>query len=158
MPLSSLLNTNSTTNQRRVCFICVLFISNITTTAKITLRSESIDLFYWNFFILFLNNMIRVAMTTFMSSHVLLLLTHFWITYFSYYSMHIERYENKKKMLAILMNIRKHAYSHHFFPNSTNIFIQVIFPNVITYLDRNFKEEQNDIIFKMKSLMHKLLT
>ena len=28
--------------------------------------------------------------------------------------------------------------------------IQVIFPNIITYLDRTFKEEQNDIIFKMK--------
>ena len=31
-----------------------------------------------------------------------------------------------------------------------NIFIQVIFPNIITYLDRTFKEEQNDINFKMK--------
>ena len=28
--------------------------------------------------------------------------------------------------------------------------IRVIFPNIITYLDRTFKEEQNDIIFKMK--------
>ena len=25
-----------------------------------------------------------------------------------------------------------------------NIFIQVIFPNIITYFDRTFKEEQND--------------
>jgi len=31
-----------------------------------------------------------------------------------------------------------------------NIFIQVIFPNIITYLDRTFKEEQNDINFEMK--------
>ncbi len=31
-----------------------------------------------------------------------------------------------------------------------NISIQVIFPNIITYLDRTFKEEQNDINFKMK--------
>jgi len=31
-----------------------------------------------------------------------------------------------------------------------NIFIQVIFPNIITYLDKIFKEEQNDINFKMK--------
>ncbi len=31
-----------------------------------------------------------------------------------------------------------------------NIFIQVIFPNIITYLDRAFKEEQNDINFKKK--------
>jgi hypothetical protein len=31
-----------------------------------------------------------------------------------------------------------------------NIFIQVIFPNMITYLDRTFKEEQNDINFIKK--------
>jgi len=31
-----------------------------------------------------------------------------------------------------------------------SIFIQVIFPNIITYLDRTFKEEQHDINFKMK--------
>jgi hypothetical protein len=31
-----------------------------------------------------------------------------------------------------------------------NIFIKVIFTNNITYLDRSFKEEQNDINFKMK--------
>ena len=31
-----------------------------------------------------------------------------------------------------------------------NIFIHVILPNNITYLDRTFKEEQNDINFKMK--------
>ncbi len=31
-----------------------------------------------------------------------------------------------------------------------NIFIQVILPKNIAYLDRTFKEEQNDINFKMK--------
>jgi hypothetical protein len=31
-----------------------------------------------------------------------------------------------------------------------NIFIQVIFPNIITYLDRSFKKKRNDINFKMK--------
>ena len=31
-----------------------------------------------------------------------------------------------------------------------NIFIQVIFPNIITYLVRTFKEEQNYINLKMK--------
>jgi hypothetical protein len=29
-----------------------------------------------------------------------------------------------------------------------NIFIQVIFLNIITYLDRTFKDEQNDIKIK----------
>jgi hypothetical protein len=31
-----------------------------------------------------------------------------------------------------------------------NEFIQMIFPNIITYLDRTFREEQNIIVFKMK--------
>ncbi len=31
-----------------------------------------------------------------------------------------------------------------------NIFIQVIFPNIISYLDRTSKEKQNDINFKIK--------
>ena len=31
-----------------------------------------------------------------------------------------------------------------------NIFVQVIFQNSITYLDRTFEEEQNDINFQMK--------
>ena len=31
-----------------------------------------------------------------------------------------------------------------------NVFIQLIFPNTITYLDRTFKEAQNYINFKMK--------
>ena len=31
-----------------------------------------------------------------------------------------------------------------------NILIQVIVPNIITYLDKAFKEEQNDIHFKTK--------
>ena len=30
------------------------------------------------------------------------------------------------------------------------IFIQVIFPNIISYLDRTFKEEQSGKNFKMK--------
>jgi hypothetical protein len=30
------------------------------------------------------------------------------------------------------------------------IVIQVIFPNIITYLDRTFKEEQNGINFKIQ--------
>ncbi len=36
---------------------------------------------------------------------------------------------------------RKHAYSHHLF---------LIITNIITYLDRTNKEEQNDIHLKMK--------
>ena len=31
-----------------------------------------------------------------------------------------------------------------------NLFINVIFLNIITYLDRTFKEEKNDINFKTK--------
>jgi len=31
-----------------------------------------------------------------------------------------------------------------------NIFIQVIFPNIITYSDRTFEEEQNDLNSKIK--------
>ena len=30
-----------------------------------------------------------------------------------------------------------------------NIFMQVIFPNIITYLNRTFEEEQYDINFKV---------
>jgi hypothetical protein len=37
-----------------------------------------------------------------------------------------------------------------FFRAIINIFIQEILPNIIKYLDRTFKEEQNDIEFKMK--------
>ena len=37
-----------------------------------------------------------------------------------------------------------------FFRTIINIIIHVIFPNIIAYLDRTFKEEQNDINFKMK--------
>jgi len=40
----------------------------------------------------------------------------------------------------------KHANGHNFFLQA----IINIFPNIITYLDRNFKDEQNDIHFKMK--------
>ena len=44
--------------------------------------------------------------------------------------------------------IEKHACSHQFFLRAIiNIFIQVIFQNIIIYLDRIFKEEQNDINF-----------
>ena len=31
-----------------------------------------------------------------------------------------------------------------------NMFIREIFPNIITYLDKSFKEKQNYINFKMK--------
>ena len=31
-----------------------------------------------------------------------------------------------------------------------NIFIQAIFPNVIIFYDRTFKEEENDVNFKIK--------
>ena len=31
-----------------------------------------------------------------------------------------------------------------------NIFIQVIFQNIITYLDRTFREEQNELKFQNK--------
>ena len=37
-----------------------------------------------------------------------------------------------------------------FFRAIVSQFIQVIFPNFIKYLDRTFKEEQNDLNFKMK--------
>ena len=32
----------------------------------------------------------------------------------------------------------------------TSLFLQLIFPNIITYLYRTFKEEQNDVNFKFK--------
>ena len=34
-----------------------------------------------------------------------------------------------------------------------NIFIQVIFPNIISYLDRTSKEKQNDINFKLNNFI-----
>ena len=37
-----------------------------------------------------------------------------------------------------------------FLPTIINIFIQVIFQNIMKYLDKTFKEEQNDINFKIK--------
>jgi hypothetical protein len=37
-----------------------------------------------------------------------------------------------------------------FFRAIINLFIQVIFLNIITYLDKTFKEGQNYINFKMK--------
>ena len=47
--------------------------------------------------------------------------------------------------------IGKNANVQHFFLQSIiNIVIQVIFPNIITYLDRTFKEEQNGLNFKIK--------
>jgi hypothetical protein len=46
---------------------------------------------------------------------------------------------------------KKHANGHHFFLRAIiNICIQVIFPNIIKYLDRTFKVEQNDINLEMK--------
>ena len=48
-------------------------------------------------------------------------------------------------------HIGKNADVQHFFLQSIiNIVIQVIFPNIITYLDRLFKEEQNGLNFKIK--------
>ena len=43
-----------------------------------------------------------------------------------------------------------HVFASLFLRIIINIFIQVIFPNIITYLDRTFKEELNYINFKMK--------
>ena len=37
-----------------------------------------------------------------------------------------------------------------FLQSIINIVIQVLFPNLITYLDRTFKEEQNGLNFKIK--------
>ncbi len=52
----------------------------------------------------------------------------------------------KEILLCYLICIGKHAYSHHFFLRAIiNIFLQVKFPNMITYLDRTFKKEQNDV-------------
>jgi len=42
------------------------------------------------------------------------------------------------------MGIGKHAYSTY----SKYIYL-VIFPNIITYYNRTFKEEKNDMDFKM---------
>jgi hypothetical protein len=36
-------------------------------------------------------------------------------------------------------------FASHFLRAFINILIQVIFPNIITYLDKTFKEEQNEI-------------
>ena len=47
-----------------------------------------------------------------------------------------------KRRFRILENIRKDT--------KVNRKAQVIFQNIITYLDRTFKMEQNDIDFKMK--------
>ena len=38
-----------------------------------------------------------------------------------------------------------------FFRAVINMFIRVIFPNIITYLDTTFKKQQNDINFKTKN-------
>ena len=49
--------------------------------------------------------------------------------------------------------IGKNANVQHFFLQSIiNIVIQVIFPNVITYFERTFKEEQNGLNFKIKKI------
>ena len=54
-------------------------------------------------------------------------------------------------MLSFFCSIGKHSYSYHFFLRAIiNILFQVILTNIITDLDRTFKEEQNDINFKMK--------
>ena len=63
----------------------------------------------------------------------------------------------KKSTYQIILDLRKkkdienNANVQHFFLQSIiNIVIQVIFPNIITYLDRTFKEEQNGLNFKIK--------
>ena len=52
-----------------------------------------------------------------------------------------------QKVTAVTIKIKiidKHAYPHH--RAIINIFIQMIFINIMTYLDRTFKKEQNEII------------
>jgi len=39
-------------------------------------------------------------------------------------------------------------FASHFLRAIINIFIQVIFSNIIKYLDRTFKKKQNDLNFK----------
>jgi hypothetical protein len=42
------------------------------------------------------------------------------------------------------LSLGKHANGHQFFLRAIiNIFIKVIFPTMITYLERTFKEEKN---------------
>ncbi len=54
------------------------------------------------------------------------------------------------------LKIKKHTIGknvnvqHFFLQPIINIVIQVIFQNIITYLDRTFKEEQNGLNFKIK--------
>ncbi len=49
------------------------------------------------------------------------------------------------------LDIGKNANVQNFFLQSIiNIVIQVIFPNIITNLDRTFKKEQNGLDFKIK--------
>ena len=51
----------------------------------------------------------------------------------------------------MITNIGKRAYSHNFFLRAIiNIFFQVIFSNLNTYLDRTFRVEQNYINFQVK--------
>ena len=48
-------------------------------------------------------------------------------------------------------SLGKHANGRQFFLRAIiNIFIQVIFTTMITYLDRTFKEEKNYTNLKMK--------
>ena len=57
------------------------------------------------------------------------------------------------KFYSAHFGIGKNANVQHFFLQSIiNIVIQVIFPNIITYLDRTFKEEQNGLNFKIKKV------
>jgi hypothetical protein len=51
------------------------------------------------------------------------------------------------------VSIGKNANVQHFFLQSIiNIVIRVIFPNIISYLDRTFKEEQNGLNLKIKKV------
>ena len=52
-----------------------------------------------------------------------------------------------EKTLCLYVIYRKTCiFASLFLRAIINIFIQVIFPNIITYLDRTFKEEQNNHI------------
>jgi hypothetical protein len=56
----------------------------------------------------------------------------------------LQKYKLKiNKKVLIKFRIGKHAYSHLFFLRAMIIICDI--PNVITYLDRTFQEEQNEI-------------
>jgi len=65
----------------------------------------------------------------------------------------IKAFLKLESLLFQNMFIGNNANVQHFFLQSIiNIVIQVIFPNIITYLDRPFKKEQNGLNFKIKKV------